>query len=189
MSEQIHARISAGKKAEWKEHKDSFTVNGEEKYNSFTDLIREAVDNQIARDKGQGGESPDFDMGSIKVGEGGKIDELLSAVERVESRVDSLDTDVSQAVDAVHAQEGVDPDIVPDVLEQLPDGRDNAEPTGDIIQRLSNQYNAAQVRFALEDLQRNAPTLVGSFVPAEQGGEGATYGESYARHWYSEGGE
>jgi len=186
MSEQVHIRVQEGRRDDWREHAED---DHSEKYGNLSALIRHAVERQIERDQGEGtdtAEGSGFDTPDVGPTDG-RMDELLEAVRTIRTDVEDLSDGVDRAVDAVHAQEGVDPDVAPEVFELLPEGRESMMTTQELYEKAAGQFSAAEVRFALENLKRNMGE-VKMVVPAEEGGGYPDdVGKSYARHWYREG--
>lgn len=183
MSEQVHIRVQEGRRDDWREHaEDAFP----EKYGNLSAFIRHAVERQIEQDRNESGDSsPDsrFDIPDVDASDR-RVDELLEAVRSIRTDVEGLNDNVERAVDAVHAQEGVDPDVTPDVFELLPEGKENAVTADDLADSIP-QFSPAEVRFALENLRRNVGE-VEAWVPADEGIDTGGVGESYAEHWYRE---
>lgn len=186
MSEQVHIRVQEGRRDDWREH-----AEGEysEKYGNLSALIRHAVERQIEQDLDEGStqsKGSGFDIPEVEASNG-RMDELLEAVRTIRTDVEDLSEGVDKAVDAVHAQEGVDPDVAPEVFQLLPEGSESMMTTEELHQKASGQFSAAEVRFALENLKRNMGE-VKMVIPAEEGaGYPDDQGKSYARHWYKGG--
>jgi len=191
MSEQIHARVAAGRKEEWKEHITNHEVNGERKYNSMTDLIREAVKTQIQVDTVgvQTSNTPTHGDTESQPAESQQINELVSTVDRLETVVSGMDNSIQQAVDSVHAQQGVDPDTITDVLERLPVGEKAAVHPSDLVKQ-HEPLSTAEVRYASADLVQNSGGLVKAYKPFDKA-KGPAYDDesdesdkSYQTHYY-----
>lgn len=127
----------------------------EEKYGNLTGLIQYAVKRQIERDNGVG--QGDSGVSTQSNQPNGRIDDILTAVNSIETELGDLTESVSKATDAVHAQQGVDPDLAPSVFEALPEGKENAATADDIAQTVGRKD--ASVRFALENLRKNTGTV------------------------------
>jgi len=162
---QVNFRVGEDRREQWDQH-----VEQSPHYDKVSDLIKEAVRNQIERDNGNtGNQGSDFEIPEVSVG-----GEALERIQDLHNRFDDLEGEVSNAVDAVHAQQGVDPDVQPDVFQALPVGREDAV-TAEELARTTGHRDAA-VRFALENLRRNTGTVskVVPLDPHEEQGGGST---------------
>lgn len=86
-----------------------------------------------------------------------RIDELLARVTDIQTELGDLNENVGKATDAVHAQQGVDPELTPSVYEVLPEGEENAHTVEEIARSIGRKD--AAVRFALENLRKNTGTV------------------------------
>lgn len=139
-------RIAKEKHREWSEYAEE---NPE--YDSLSHLIRRSVQREIAvegqpRDVNHGGSANQKQFG-----------ELLENVERIQGRLEGLESSVSEATDTMHASQGVDEQLPIDVFDGLPVGEENALTATEVARTVGRKD--ASVRFALENLRRNTGTV------------------------------
>lgn len=156
---QLNFRLREEQKDRWRDHVD------ESRYDdTVSDLIKRAVETQIDRDNGDAG---DMEIPEVDAASG----EVLERLQDMRNDLQDLETGVSQAVDAVHAQQGMDPDLGPELYEALPTGQDDAVTAEDLAHGTGNKVPA--VRFALENLRRNTGTV--DRVVQVEGEDGAAW--------------
>lgn len=143
---QLNFRLSEEMKQRWKEHVE------ESRYDdSVSDLVKRAVENQIDRDSGAAaGENPQGGEPSRSTAPSG---EVLDRIQDLQNDLQDLQGDVSQAVDAIHAQEGIDPEIPPEVHSALLLGEENAMTAEEVAD--TAHLSEPQVRFALQNMAEN----------------------------------
>lgn len=147
---QVNFRVGENTRKRWEAH-----VQESPHYDKVSDLIKQAVRNQIERDNGAGGfDVPEVDVDAVS---GGQSGEVLERIQDLHNRFEDLQADVSDAVDAVHAQRGVDANLAPDVFQALPTGQEDAMSAEDLARTIGRKD--AEVRFALENLRRNTNTV------------------------------
>lgn len=139
---QVNVRLRDGQKQRWNEHAE------ESRYDdSLSDLVKRAVENQIDRDNETANDSV------TEAPEAAVSGEVLDQLQDLQNIMQDLEAEVSQAVDAVHAQEGPDPDLQPIVLENLPGNEEEAVTAAELAHILGEQPST--IRFALENIARN----------------------------------
>jgi len=137
---QVNFRLGDEQKQRWRDHVE------ESRYDdTLSDLVKRAVENQIDRDNGE------INEGSAT--ESPASGEVLDRIQDLQNEFEDLEAEVSQAVDAVHAQEGMDPDTFPEVYAAIPAGEENAQ-TAESIAKSGGPFSEEQVRFALQNLVR-----------------------------------
>jgi len=152
---QLNFRINAEKKETWEEYAEQSRWN-----DNLSDFIKEAVREKIERMDGERG---GFNVPDVEtVGNSG---EVLERIQDLRNDMQDLEAEVSGAVDAVHAQQGVDPDLAPELYQALPVGRENAMTAEDLAHKTGNKQ--AAVRFALENLRRSDGLGVTNVVEVE----------------------
>lgn len=144
---QLNFRMNAEEKEEWQEYADKSRWN-----DNLTDFVKEAVREKIERMDGTGStDTPDTDAsGAQGVADSG---EVLERIQDLRNDMQDLAGNVGDAMDAVHAQQGVDPDVSPDVYQALPKGEDEAMTAEDLGD--ATGYRHATVRFVLENMRRS----------------------------------
>lgn len=141
---QLNIRLGENQKERWREHAE------ESRYvDHITDLVKRAVEDQIDRDTS--GATPSSQGGSRGEAPG----EVLDRIQELRNDIHDLESEVSQALDAVHGQEGMDPDLPPEVHAALPLGEENAVTVEELVGDGSRGFSEAQARFTLENLVRN----------------------------------
>jgi hypothetical protein len=149
---QVNFRLGDEQKQRWRDHVE------ESRYDdTLSDLVKRAVENQIDQDNGDVNEGSAPEQ-SVAGGE------VLDQIQNLRNDIEDLQTDVSQAVDAVHAQEGLDPDLQPMVLDNLPESESEALSASELAHILHE--HPSTIRFALENIQRNTG-IVKSKRPTE----------------------
>lgn len=144
---QLNIRMDDGEKSEWKEY-----VKKSRWDDSTTDFVKRAVREKIERmDDGDGDTTPDFDIGELAT-DTAASGEVIERIQNLQNNMRSLTAEVGDALDAVHAQQGINPDASPDVYETLPTGEDDAMTVDEISKRTGHRQ--ATVRFALENMRR-----------------------------------
>lgn len=156
---QLNIRMDDERKEEWREYAEQSRWN-----DNLTDFVKEAVREKIERMDGDGG---DFNIPDVDVSGGGSADngEVLERLQDLHNRFEDLQADVNDAVDAVHAQQGLDPDVSPDVYQALPTGESDAMSAEDLAH--ATGHRQATVRFALENLRRSEGVGVRKVVEVE----------------------
>lgn len=161
---QLNFRLSEEQKERWQEHVEDVSRYDD----TVSDLVRRAVENQIDRDNGDAQPTTaDVDVSGVESGE------ILERLQDLRNDMQALQSDVSNAVDAVHASSGVDPDLAPAVFNALPTGEENAKTEGeitDVVAEEGHDWDMSAVRFALENLRKNTNTVVK--IPEGQDSEG-----------------
>lgn len=141
---QLNIRMNADEKDEWAEYAEQSRW-----HDNLTDFVKTAVREKIERIDGDAADF-DIELAEDAVNADG---EVLERIQDLHNRFEDLQTDVSDAVDAVHAQRGVNPDLAPDIYQGLPEGREDAVTAEELAK--TTGYKDAEVRFALENLRRN----------------------------------
>ena len=140
----------------------------------MSDFLKRAAEEQIDRDSGN--------TGTPAPHGGEPSGEVLDRIQNLQNDIQDLQGDVSQAVDAVHAQEGLDPDLQPMILDNLPSTEEDAITTAELAHVLNE--SPAAVRFALENIQRNT-NIVHKHTPTEVvENENATAVREEEPEWY-----
>lgn len=138
---QVNFRLRDDQKGRWREHVEDSRYD-----DTLSDLIKRAVENQIDRDTDEASESEPVET-SRPPGE------VLDRIQDLQNEFEDLEEEVTQAVDAVHAQEGIDPDLQPMVLDNLPMNESEALSAEELAHILHE--NPSTIRFALENIKRN----------------------------------
>lgn len=147
---QINFRLRDQQKQRWRDYVE------ESRYDdTLSDLIKRSVENQIDRDNG---DSPT----ATTTSEDAMSGKILDEIQNLQNEIEDIETEVSEAVDAVHAQEGLDPDLQPNILVNLPRERENALTAEELAQILGEQ--SSTIRFALANIKRNT-NIVQKEVP------------------------
>lgn len=134
----IGFRLSESQKQRWEERAE------ESRYaDNLSDFIKHSVENQIENGSGDSGAEP----------RGEPSGEVLDRIQEVKNQVEGLENTVSESLDAIHGQEGIDPDLPPEVYSALPKGEENARTAEEIAE--TAHLEEPQVRFALGNLVRN----------------------------------
>lgn len=151
MSEQIHARVSKATKETWKDH-----VEQSDNYDALTDLIRHAVSEQIARDRGEvtatGGDTPATGANAEQ------MDTLVETVERMGNQIETLEDSVSDATRSMRAGGAVSEETTTAVFEALPTSPSSATTAEGVAEGLDVEPSTARV--ALEALHDNMGGVV-----------------------------
>lgn len=152
MSEQIHARVSKATKETWKEH-----VEQSENYDALTDLLRHAVNEQIARDKGEA--TATTSDGATVAGAGAEqMDSLTETVERMANQIEDLEDSVENATRAMRAGGSVSEETTTAVFEALPTSPASATTAEGVAEGLDAEPST--VRVALEALHDDMGAVV-----------------------------
>jgi hypothetical protein len=165
---QLNIRMDEERKEEWNEYAEKSRWS-----DNLTDFVKDAVREKIERMDAEGG---DFQVPTPEVdasGGGAQSGEVLERIQDLRNDVQDLAGEVGDAMDAVHAQQGVDPDVSPDVYQALPTGEDEALSAEDLAN--ATGYRHETVRFALENMRRNGGLGVAKLVEVEN--------ESGAKVW------
>lgn len=139
---QLNIRMSADEKEEWTEYTEESRWS-----DSLTDFVKEAVREKIERM-----DSPSAPSGSAEQEASG---EVIDRIQDLQNDLQDLQGDVSQAVNAVHAQQGIDPEIPPEIHSALPLGEENAATVSELVEDGSYAFSEAEAGFALENMARN----------------------------------
>lgn len=140
---QINIRASEQQRETWKEY-----VEERPELDSLADLIRTAVAHELSDEYGL--------LAKVESGsEGGgisdeRIGELVETVGSMRHRMDSLETTVSDATDALYTSQTTDDNLVSGVFEMLPESREQAVTDDDVAEQLA--IPKSQARVALESL-------------------------------------
>jgi hypothetical protein len=164
---QLNIRMDDERKAEWREYAEQARWA-----DNLTDFVKDAVREKIERMDADGAE---FDIPDVNVGGDSEVadtGEVLERIQDLRNDMQDLETEVSDAVDAVHAQQGVDPDVSPDVYQALPTGESEAMSAEDLAH--ATGYRHATVRFALENMRRGGGLGVRKLVEVENPDTGET---------------
>jgi tetrahydromethanopterin S-methyltransferase subunit B len=144
---QLNVRIDEEQKEEWQTHAEET-----DRYRSVSDLVRQAVFNQIVRDRdgGSDGESPSPTPN-------GRIDEALTEISEVKTRLEDLEQATADVRRAVKANQDRT-DLESEVYALLPTTDPSSEdwhnlPQGD---REETHYTAEQIAGALDIDERLA---------------------------------
>jgi DNA-binding protein YbaB len=152
MSEQIHARVSKATKRRWEEHKEQ-----SDDYDALTDLIRHAVNEQIARDKGEA--TATTSEGAPATGANAEqMDTLVETVERMSNRIETLEDSVNDATRAMRSGGSVSEETTTAVFEALPTSPVSATTAEGVAEGLDAEPST--VRVALESLHDNMGGVV-----------------------------
>jgi len=134
----IAFRVDQEQKAEWEGYADEH-----DEYDSLSHLIRVAVAHEMSDHYGpnEGGSGPSSEQ----------TGELVTAMNRIEGRLEDLEDSVASATDAMYSAGAGSDDFSTTVFSELPVGEENALSAGEIAQRLA--VETAEVRGALERLR------------------------------------
>ncbi|KPN29976.1 hypothetical protein SY89_00696 [Halolamina pelagica] len=156
---QLNIRMDAEEKEEWDEYREQARWA-----DSLTDFVKTAVREKIERMDSEGG---DFEVPEVDASGGGVANsgEVLERIQDLRNDMQDLESEVSGAVDAVHAQQGVDPDLAPELYQALPVGEEDAMTAEDLAHKTG--HKEAAVRFALENLRRSDGLGVTNVVEVE----------------------
>lgn len=144
---QVNFRLRDEQKDRWQEYVE------ESRYDdTLSDFIKRSVENQIDRETS---DAPQVEADVSEDATSGG--EVLDRIQDLQNEFEDLEEEVTQAVDAVHAQEGLDPDLQPMILNNLPGSEDEAVTTQELAHILGE--NPSTVRFALENIRRNTGIL------------------------------
>lgn len=164
---QLNIRIDEEEKREWKEE----YVPQARWDDTLSDFVKRAVREKIDRMDAEGGGGSNFDIQvDPDAVSGAGNDEVLERLQNLRNDFRDLQADVSDAVDAVHAQQGLNPDVSPDVYQALPTAENDALTAEDLAD--ATGYGHATVRFALENMRRSTGVGVWKLVEvANEAGE------------------
>lgn len=137
---QLNIRLSEDKKEEWAKYVDEARWD-----DTLTDFVKTAVRERIERMDSESGVTQDSAV--IETNN----DEIIEELQDLRTTVGDMEKSVSDAVDAVHAQEGVDTDVAPKVYSALPDERKDAVTAEEIAEEMD--IDVATVRFSLETMR------------------------------------
>lgn len=151
---QVNLRVSESQKERWDEY-----VAESPEYNSLSNLIRAAVEHEIAAEGSSQGNNPQGSASDERLGE------LLTAVEKMQGRMDDLEATVMDATDALHTA-GTNDGMAAAVYEELPSSATNALTAEQIAEELA--VSTPEARVALENLKKN--TGVVKKIEAQQAG-------------------
>jgi hypothetical protein len=151
MSERVNLRVEKADLKDWDEHwKDS------DVYSSRSKFIQHAVNKQIRRDKGAGGDSTAQTAQTGASTE--RVDKLVETVERMATNIETLEDRVEDATRAMQAGGGVDEDTTTEVWSALPTAPERATTAEGIAEGMDADPNT--VRVALETLHDNTGSAV-----------------------------
>lgn len=137
--------MNEAEKDEWEDYVEKSRWN-----DNLTDFVKEAVREKIERIDG---DSPDFNIPEVDANAVDNNGEVLEKIQNLRNDIADLESEVGNAVDAVHAQNGLNPDVSPDVYQALPDTENDAITAEDLAH--ATGYKHATVRFALENMRRS----------------------------------
>jgi hypothetical protein len=144
----MNFRMNADEKEEWREYADKSRWN-----DNLSDFIKKAVREKIER---MDTENETFEIPEVNVDQpDGKTKEQI---QNLRNDIQQLADGVSEAVDAVHAQEGIDPELAPELFDHLPTGEENAIEAAEM--QTKTGFSMAKVRFGLENLARNMKGVI-----------------------------
>ena len=161
---QLNFRLNEEQKDRWEAHVEESAY-----YDTVSDFLKQAAREQIERDSGDQ-RTPAAPEGSEPSGE------LLDRIQDLQNDIHDLQGNVGQALDALHSQEGVDPDLPPEVYSALPAGEASAQTAEEIAD--TSHISEAEARFALENLVRS----MGDVHRTPEGNPGA----NEVVRWYRE---
>jgi hypothetical protein len=167
---QLNIRMDDERKAEWRDYADEARWA-----DNLTDFVKDAVREKIERMDADGAEGAEFDIPDVDVSGDSEVadtGEVLERLQDLRNDMQDLAAEVGGAVDAVHAQQGVDPEVSPDVYQALPTGEVDATTAEDLAH--ATGYRHATVRFALENMRRNGGLGVRKLVEVENPESGET---------------
>ncbi|OYR59054.1 hypothetical protein DJ83_13750 [Halorubrum ezzemoulense] len=161
----IAFRVDESQKQKWKKYAEN---NPE--YDSLSHLVRLAVVHEMSDRYGRAGSGGGVDSG--------KIGELVTAVQKVEGRLEEVEKNVEDATEAAYSTAEPAAEIPPkgEILSALPHGKNNAMTADAIAVELGidNAETALMLAYELERLEGET-SAVGRIVESE--GEAA---ESWA---------
>lgn len=140
---QLNFRLSEEQRTRWEDHVEEISH-----YDRLSDLIKQAVRNQIERDTGETPVEPTETPVSGPTG-----GEVQEGVQDLLAGLSELQSDVQQALDAVYAQEWIEAELQTMVLENLPASEAEALTASEIAHTLDE--SPPRVRFALEITRQN----------------------------------
>ena len=151
MSERVNLRVPEAKKDEWDSHVEESDV-----YDNRSQFIQHAVDQQIQRDKGAGGDSTAQTAQTGASTE--RVDKLVETVERMSNQIETLEDSVEDATRAMTAGGGVDEETTTEVWSALPTAPERATTAEGIAEGMDAGPDT--VRVALETLHDNTGSAV-----------------------------
>lgn len=175
----IGFRLSEEQKARWEEH-----VEESRYYDTLSDFVKLAARQQIERDTGEAEPAEaTSSTGSAPSGE------MLDKIESLQGDIRGMEEAVTQAVGAIRAQDGLDPELQPAIVDNLPQQEEKALTTAEIAKMLGE--DRATIRFILE-LMRDRTGIINKEVPTEtnttetESGSAIAQKEGVARWWRGE---
>ncbi|WP_193309342.1 hypothetical protein [Halorubrum halophilum] len=136
----IAFRVDDSQKERWKTYAED---NPE--YDSLSHLLRVAVAHEMSDQYGRGG--------SGGIDSGGQIGELVTAVNKIDSRLEEVEENVENATDAMYSGgTSVSEDVTSAVYEALPTSPEQARSTHWIAEE--TERDKTTVRVALEQLDK-----------------------------------
>lgn len=115
MSEQVHIRVSEGRRADWSAHaKDDYS----EKYGNVSALVRHAVERQIERDTGDAQSTATAESADSE-----RLADVHDVVTDNHSTLEDVTTELRRLREDVQATTGVSDQVVSDVYAALPSSR------------------------------------------------------------------
>lgn len=135
---QLNIRVDKEQKTDWQTHAEET-----DRYRSVSDLVRQAVYNQIVRDKDGGP-----DGGSPSQAPNGRIDEALTEISEVKTRLEDLEQTTADVHRAVKANQRQDlTEIESEIYAHLP----TVDPSSEDWNRLP-QEDRERAHFTAEQL-------------------------------------
>jgi len=147
MSERVNLRVEKADLKDWDAH-----VAESDVYANRSKFIQYAVNQQIQRDKGVGGDSTAQTAQTGASTE--RVDKLVETVERMSNQIETLEDRVEDATRAMTAGGGVDEETTTDVWAALPTAPERATTAEGL------DTDPSTVRVALETLHDNTGSAV-----------------------------
>jgi len=106
---QVNVRVDDAQHQRWKDY-----VEESDEYRHLTGLIRQAVEKEIQGNRDDG-------TGSSAAVDDAAVEQVIEAVERLDTRFDSVEATVESAAEEMRAEAAVTDDVVTDVFEHIPE--------------------------------------------------------------------
>jgi len=151
MSERVNLRVPSAKKEDWDAHVDESDI-----YDNRSQFIQHAVDQQIQRDKGVGGDTAPQSAQSGANAE--QMDRLAETVERMANRMESLEDRLEDATRSMRSGGSVTEETTTAVWSALPTAPERATTAEGIAEGLD--VGAETARVALESLHNDTGSAV-----------------------------
>lgn len=166
----VGLKVEQSQKEEWDDY-----LEGSNKYNNQSHLIRTAVEREIAEEGGSRGSNPQGSATDERIGE------ILQAVEKMAYRLNKLEAEVNDATLAMH-EATTDSDLGTEVYENLPAGSQNAVTAPQLASDLGAEPQNVSVTLARLEHNTNVVERINT-TEKDHPEAAPTAGESY---WYKE---